>query len=346
MNINEKKKVIVFGFGRIANKHIIAIQKSGMLLEAVIDPDPVSRARALEHNISEVTADVSDLKRKNFDLAVILTPSGNHFENIIEASNFAKIILCEKPVVLDMTHIAKLSKIEETQGLKIFEVKQNRFNSSTRKFEEILQTSMGAIYSGHLSVKWCRTKSYFEQAPWRGKWSSDGGVLGNQAIHHFDILLKVLGTPTELFSKTKNLSGNLEAEDLSQGLIAFNDICVTFEATTLARPKNIEAKLTFTCENGWIALGGESFNSVTFQTNEMEQPETIPEPYLTQHGDVYGNGHVDLYAEIKRYMCGGDARDLVGVSEAQNTISLISWIYAQCESNTNCDLAVSRLWGK
>ena len=70
-------------------------------------------------------------------------------------------------------------------AVKLFIVKQNRFNVAVVKAREALEAGrFGRLILGTVRVRWCRDQAYYDQDKWRGTWAYDGGVLTNQASHH------------------------------------------------------------------------------------------------------------------------------------------------------------------
>ena len=64
------------------------------------------------------------------------------------------------------------------QRVRLFVVKQNRFNVPVVKLREALEAGrFGKLVLGTVRVRWCRRQDYYDQDPWRGTWALDGGVL-------------------------------------------------------------------------------------------------------------------------------------------------------------------------
>ena len=81
----------------------------------------------------------------------------------------------------------------------------------------------GKLSHGSVHVRWNRNRGYYEQAPWRGLWASDGGALMNQCIHGIDLLRWMLGDEvTEVYGVTRQqFHGYLEAEDVGMAVVTF-----------------------------------------------------------------------------------------------------------------------------
>ena len=78
------------------------------------------------------------LKNIECDIVSILTPSGLHGENIIEVASYGKNIIVEKPMTLTVKDADKV--IDEcNKNIKLFVVKQNRFNLPIIKLKEAIE---------------------------------------------------------------------------------------------------------------------------------------------------------------------------------------------------------------
>ena len=73
----------------------------------------------------------------------------------------------------------------EKAKVKLFVVKQNRFNSTLQLVKrQITKGRFGKIAMVCINVFWQRPQSYYNQAEWRGTLEMDGGALMNQASHY------------------------------------------------------------------------------------------------------------------------------------------------------------------
>lgn len=86
-------------------------------------------------------------------------------------------VVVEKPMALRLQDADGMIRACDEAGVKLFVVKQNRFNVPIVKAREALDAGR----FGKLRVRWCRDHAYYDQDAWRGTWAFDGGVLTNQA---------------------------------------------------------------------------------------------------------------------------------------------------------------------
>src|SRR5579871_3396740 len=122
----------LLGCGRIAKRHSDLLGGNhidGAKLVAVCDP---VRARADEiasrFDVA-ATYDMDDfLARKDIDAVSVLTPSGMHPEHAIACARAGKHVIVEKPMALRLEDADAVIRACDEAGVKLFVVKQNRFN--------------------------------------------------------------------------------------------------------------------------------------------------------------------------------------------------------------------------
>lgn len=137
---------------------------------------------------------------------------------------------------------------------------------------------------------WHRDKKYYSNN-WRGKYSSDGGVLTNQAIHLLDTLIFNFGKIKSFDAYAEFNKNKLEAEDLI--IINFrhqNGILSSFKATTRAN-KNYRSAIDIVGDKGRIIVKGISLNTFSkFKNNELILNKKFSENFGENLGAVGGMG--------------------------------------------------------
>jgi UDP-N-acetyl-2-amino-2-deoxyglucuronate dehydrogenase len=113
---------------------------------------------------------------------------------------------------------------ERASGRKVAVVSQHRFDGSTEKVIAAIQAGdLGRLTSGIASTAWWRGQSYYDAGRWRGTWAMDGGgAIMNQTIHTIDLLVAMMGVPTEVFACTACLAHErVEVEDTAVAVMRF-----------------------------------------------------------------------------------------------------------------------------
>lgn len=265
----------IIGCGFIAKKHAIAIQKiEGANLVAVCDRVPDLMEEYVNNYGAQAFEDVATmLKNVDIDVVNICTPSGSHAELAELAASYGKHIIVEKPIAMTIEQTENIIEATEKYGVKLAVVHPNRFRPVAMQLKKILDEGLlGKISHALCIVNWNRNQAYYDQAPWRGTKQFDGGVLMNQAIHNLDLLLWYLGKPTEVFSMEATRLRDIEAEDVSTGIVKFESgVLATVQASTTVYPRNHEESITIFGEKGTVKIGGA--NALFFEHLEIEGVE-------------------------------------------------------------------------
>ena len=262
----------IIGCGFIAKKHALAISNiSNANLIAVCDRVPKVMEFYKENYGVKTYVDSSQmLKDPNIDVVCICTPSGLHAVIAEEVASAKKHIVMEKPIAMTLEETNRIIRATELNNVKLTIVHPNRFRTVVQETKKILdQNLLGKISHANCLVNWNRGQEYYDQAPWRGTKKHDGGVLMNQAIHNLDLLLWFMGKPKEIFSMDATRLRDIEAEDVSTGIIRFESgALANVQASATVFPKNFEESITIFGENGTIKIGGS--NALCFEKLEVQ----------------------------------------------------------------------------
>ena len=98
------------------------------------------------------------------DVVAILTESGNHAKHVIELAPYKADLLVEKPMALTLEDADKMIETCDHHGVRLFVVKQNRFNLPVIQLRKALEDGrFGKLVLGTVRVRWCRTQAYYDQ---------------------------------------------------------------------------------------------------------------------------------------------------------------------------------------
>jgi predicted dehydrogenase len=232
-------------------------------------------------------------------------------------------------------------RVCDEAGIKLFVVKQNRFNVPIVKLREALDGGrFGKLVLGTVRVRWCRTQAYYDQASWRGTWALDGGVLSNQASHHIDMLEWMMGDVESVFAMSSTALVRIEAEDTAIVALRFkNGALGLIEATTATRPRDLEGSISILGEGGTVEVGGFAMNEMKVWNFVHAQPgdEEVMRRYSVNPPDVYGFGHHAYYDHVVDCIV-NEKRHLVDGLEGRKSLELISAIYESVETGREVPL--------
>ena len=338
------------GCGRIAKRHSELLglgQIKGAQLVAVCDLVLEKAEKIAEQFSVPCFLDMHEMMSSmKIDVVVVLTESGNHARHVIELAQYGKHIVVEKPMALLLDDADAMIRACDKAGAKLFVIKQNRFNLPVVKLREALeQGRFGKLVLGTVRVRWCRPQSYYDQDAWRGTWALDGGVLTNQASHHIDLLEWMLGEVESVFAKSTTALVNIEAEDTAVVTLKFrNGALGVIEATTAARPKDLEGSLSILGEGGTVEIGGFAVNKMKTWNfiDEYPEDEHVMEQYSVNPPNVYGFGHQAYYEHVVDCI-ENNKQHLVDGLEGRKSLELINAIYESIETSKEVHL---RFWPK
>lgn len=333
------------GCGRIAKRHSELLghnQIKGARLSAACDICEL-KAKAIGERFSVPW--YTDMHRmlgaENIDVVVILTESGNHARNVVDLSKYGKHVIVEKPMALTLDDADRMIRACDNAGVKLFVVKQNRFNVPVLKLREALeQGRFGKLVLGTVRVRWCRQQDYYDQAEWRGTWAMDGGVLTNQASHHVDMLEWMLGDVESVFARSTTALAKIEAEDTAVVTLRFrNGALGVIEATTATRPRDIEGSISVLGEGGTVEIGGFAVNQMKIWSfvEPMSGDSEVMEKYSVNPPNVYGFGHQAYYDYVVNCIT-NNGPHLVDGLVGRKSLELINAIYESIETGREIHL--------
>jgi UDP-N-acetyl-2-amino-2-deoxyglucuronate dehydrogenase len=327
------------GCGRIAERHSELLGRNliaGTRLAAACDIREERAARIGQKFGVPFFSDMHAMMRAvDVDVVVVLTESGRHARHVIDLASYHKHIVVEKPMALTLPDADAMIQACDRAGVRLFVVKQNRFNVPVVKLREALDSGrFGRLVLGTVRVRWCRNQAYYDQDSWRGTWALDGGVLTNQASHHVDLLEWIMGDVDSVFALATTRLVKIEAENTAVVALRFsNGALGVIEATTATRPRDLEGSISVLGEGGSVEIGGFAVNQLKVWAFAQPQAgdETIMERFSVNPPNVYGFGHQAYYEHVVNCIQHG-APALVDGLRGRKSLELINAIYESVET--------------
>lgn len=328
-----KLNFAVIGCGRISKNHIDALinNSSNCNLVAACDivkNKAVERKKQYENNVENAdvkvyTDYIQMLESEKIDAVSICTESGYHAKHAIDCLNHGKHVLIEKPMALSLDDADKIIELGKEKNLKVGVCHQNRFNPPVQKLRRAVEEGrFGKIINGTARILWTRDQNYYDQAPWRGTKTLDGGTLMNQCIHNIDLLQWMIGSEVErVHCERGTFLRNIEMEDFGAILIRFKNGSIGIvEGSACVYPKNLEETLSIFGEKGTVVIGGLAVNKI--QTWQFaDERDYDKEDGSIEVENVYGKGHIPLYNNFidaincnkEPYISGDDGRKALSI---------------------------------
>ena len=334
----------LIGCGHIARRHAELLgtgQVDGATLTAVCDIVP-ERAQTLgeQYDVPHFTDLREVLARDDVDVACILTPSGLHHDHALAAAAAGKHVLVEKPMALRLDHADSMIRACDEAKVRLFVVKQCRFNVPVRRAREALDDGrFGTPLSGSARLWWRRDQDYYDQAPWRGTWALDGGVLMNQAIHHIDLLQWFLGPANSVRAAGRTALLDIEVEDSAVATVTFaNGALGVIDATTATRPRSVEGSVSILGSGGTVEIGGVAADRlVNWEFCEKIDSDDRPLDDFSNPAGAAGYGHKSYYDEVVKALRGEESAAVDG-REGRQSLALVTALYAAMESGETVSL--------
>lgn len=303
-------KYALIGCGRIATNHIKAVINNQLELVAVCDLCEEQMESLLEKHSLEKDKSIKRytdyrqmIAENEIELIGIATESGVHAKIALDCIEAGINLIIEKPIAMSIQDADMIIEKAKEKGVKVSACHQNRFNIAIQEMRKALEEGrFGKLSHGSIHVRWNRNEGYYTQAPWRGKWASDGGALMNQCIHGIDLLRWMMGDEVEeVYGATRQqFHDYLEAEDVGMAVVKFKNGAIgTIEGTTNVYPQNLEETLYLFGEKGTVKIGGKSTNNIDVWDFADETDKDSKNKGLEEvTSNVYGNGHTSLYADV------------------------------------------------
>lgn len=322
----------LLGEGIIADAHLVAV------CDAAFDR---AEATGAKYDVPAFADMHEMMESAQPDVVVVLTESGYHARHVIELARHGKHIMVEKPMALTLSDADEMIRVCDAAGIRLFVVKQNRFNVPVVKLREAMeQKRFGKLVMGTIRVRWCRPQAYYDQDAWRGTWALDGGVLTNQASHHVDLLEWMMGDVDSVFAMTSTALVDIESEDTAVVALRFrNGALGVIEATTATRPKDLEGSISILGEKGTVEIGGFAVNQMKVWNfvEPTADDATVMENYSVNPPNVYGFGHQAYYEHVVHALKHGGP-NLVDGLEGRRSLELITAIYELVETGREVPL--------
>ena len=342
---NKSIKFCLLGCGRIAKRHSDLLGGNviaGAELAAVCDINEDKARRVGEQFGVAWFTDMHEMMTQICpDVVSILTESGKHARHAIELAPYGAHLVVEKPMALTLDDADAMISACDRAGIKLFVIKQNRFNVPVVKLREALEAGrFGKMVMGTVRVRWCRPQSYYDQDEWRGTWANDGGILTNQASHHIDLLEWMMGEVIEVSAMSATRLVDIEAEDTAAVILTFKNGAIgIIEATGGARPKDLEGSISILGERGSVVIGGFAVNQLQTWQFVDAQPEddTVIQNYSVNPPSVYGFGHQAYYEHVVDVVANGGPQLVDGI-QGRRSLELISAIYESIETQRTVSL--------
>ena len=280
----------IIGAGNIADFHAKAVKSLRNATLTGICGTNQEKVKALSCKYEcKMYHDTTEMLRSDVDIILIATPSGAHYEAAVEAAQYGKHVLCEKPLEISLERIDKMIAAHEQCHTRLGCIFNYRYNEVVRVLKNAIDSGrFGRITNASVYVPWWRSDEYY-QSSWRGTWRLDGGgALMNQSIHMVDMLQYMMGPVSSLCAYTTTLGHpQIEVEDTAVAILKFrNHALGMIYGSTASYPGQFR-RLEVTGTKGTAIIEENSLKIWQFYDTQDEDEEI-----LKKYSTVEGGGGV------------------------------------------------------
>lgn len=153
----------------------------------------------------------------------VATPPGSHEQYAIAALQAGKPVYVEKPMSIDTASCLRMQSVADATGGKLTIAHYRRGLPMFNKIKELInEKKIGDIRTVRLSMLQQDKSSIITTT--ENNWRVDpviagAGLFYDLAPHQLDIIMYILGNPTEYYGVSANLAGLYKAEDTVTGVM-------------------------------------------------------------------------------------------------------------------------------
>lgn len=208
----------VVGAGSISRFHFRAFAETGTAVRIVSDIRSESAALRASQFDAEHTQDWRAVVRHPEVTAVgVFTPSPTHYAIVKAALENGKHVICEKTLTLTARQSLELAELASGNGLILYTNYMKRYFPAVQKAKELMPQL------GHITSVYCRTyqgvgedfhtgavaEFFTPQADGKSPVMkmAGGGILVCGGSHIYDLLLHLVGKPTQVYARSFRRNG-------------------------------------------------------------------------------------------------------------------------------------------
>ena len=311
----------ILGAGDMANKTTapaIALDPNSELV-AVMRRDPEkARTFAERHRAPRHHTNVEALLRDEINAVYIGTPVYLHAELTISAAEHGKHVLCEKPMAMSPAECRRMVEVCSDNGVQLAIAYYRRFYPKYERIQGLIRE--GRI--GEVTLVRCQNTSWYCPAPddpkaWRMEpEKGGGGVLMDIGSHRIDLLVGLLGLPSEVTAWTRRHDYPYPVDSSALVMMQFGgrtQAVANFNWNTRGKADDLEVYGT----RGRIVASPLNAPELRIETQERVETLSFPRP---------DNVHLPLIRNFGECLR-GESTPRVSGEEGEKTSRVLEAIY-------------------
>jgi len=328
-------RVGIIGTGAVSHKHAQAYANLGYELTVCTNLHAESgRAFADRYGCEFVPTYEQVCRHPRVDYVDVCTFPDFRLQPLLICAEAKKHVQVQKPMATDLETARKMIDTARDAGLQLGVISQHRFDESTLFLRRALeQGRLGKILEADAYVKWYRSTAYYSR-PIKGSWATEGGgALINQAIHHVDILLWLMGGVSEVFGQWQlGARHKIESEDLLAALVKYKSGAIgVIQAGTAFWPGHTE-RLEIHGSQGTAIVSGDKLTTWNVE-NDSGEPAPVAHDYLSRATDPMA---VSLAPFERQFLDFGEAirtgrKPVSSGEDGYRALQLVMAVYESCQ---------------
>lgn len=195
------KRVLIIGSGGIGRRHLKGYGLTGRAELAIVEPDAGRRAEAAQlFGISEAYPNISDAPLSSFDLAIICAPANHHVALMTRCAEAGVAFMVEKPLSVTMDGVDAALDLVARHGVvaRVGYVRRVAEEVIALR-QQILDGKIGTLRLAYLnsSQEFPKYRPDFQRT-YYARPEMGGGAILDAASHLFDMLIWLMGRPTDV----------------------------------------------------------------------------------------------------------------------------------------------------
>lgn len=177
-----------------------------MDLVAVATATEASGRQAVEHfGFMRRTTDYREiLESDDINVVVIATPNDLHHEMLVDALHTGKAIYIDKPLTTTLASAVEILNVVKKTGNDAQMIFEMRFCPAVQRAQELIAAGrLGRIYSFRMTYFRSSYTNPSKPLGWKGRAEQYGGVLHDYGSHLLDLLIWLVGMPSEVASEMR-----------------------------------------------------------------------------------------------------------------------------------------------
>ncbi|MFZ1753345.1 MAG: Gfo/Idh/MocA family oxidoreductase [Caldilineaceae bacterium] len=168
---------------------------------------------AAEYGVDFVEAYADLLARDDVDAVLIATPHINHIDQVLQAAQAGKHILCEKPLATSVADCTRMIDSCRQAGVMLQVIQTLRFRGVPARAKQLI--AAGAIGDVWMIRGQTLVRNYIiDKSSWAAQ-PENGGAFLDMGVHNFDIMRFWSGSEVRRVFSQINTYGTIDAPGMS-----------------------------------------------------------------------------------------------------------------------------------